>query len=297
MDPTTEFEIDTMILDYICSKAILETITKRAEELAGRPPIEETNILTLFDTWKTLSSTKHAERQISRDLQAKLQLITVAVLFVYRFRKSKWSAPRPQRDEQHGDTASVEVEDTDFQVLLNNVEIPLQERAADRYQMTSLLDILPDFKKLCAMLSNILSPETCMHLAARFMLQSVLEQHVVFGKVSTDLIEDSFSWQSADHPWSNVRSSYLAILQPPAEEESRLEAHIARVAQQFPAFEFEAMIIARLREILDELETPMLVKLETGQLGDWDPSSFRLSNIGPLTQLQRESSTSRQDSC
>lgn len=50
MDPTAEFEIDTMILDYICSKAILETITKRAEELAGRPPIEETNILTLFDS-------------------------------------------------------------------------------------------------------------------------------------------------------------------------------------------------------------------------------------------------------
>jgi hypothetical protein len=237
-------------------------------------------------------------------LQAKLQLITVTVLFVYRFRKSRWSAPRPRRDEQQADrqhhensTASIEAEDTDFQVLLNNVEIPPQGRAADRHQMTSLLDILPDFKKLCAMLSSILSPEIYMHLAARFMLQSVLEQHVIFGKVSTDLIEDAFSWQSApvDHPWSNVRSSYLAILQPPAEEESRLAAHIARVAQQFPVFEFEAMVTARLREILDELETPMLVKLETGQLGDWDPSSFRLSNAGLLTQLQRDSS-SRQDS-
>jgi hypothetical protein len=50
MDPTAEFEIDTMILDYICSKAILETVTKRAEELAGRPPIEESHILTLFDS-------------------------------------------------------------------------------------------------------------------------------------------------------------------------------------------------------------------------------------------------------
>jgi hypothetical protein len=50
MDPTTEFEFDTMILDYMCSKAILETVTKRAEELAGRPPPEETNILTLFDS-------------------------------------------------------------------------------------------------------------------------------------------------------------------------------------------------------------------------------------------------------
>lgn len=50
MDPNTEFEIDTMILDYMCSKAILETVTKRAEELAGRPPLEESNILTLFDS-------------------------------------------------------------------------------------------------------------------------------------------------------------------------------------------------------------------------------------------------------
>lgn len=50
MDPNTEFEIDTMILDYICTKAIFETVTKRAEELAGRRPIEESNILTLFDS-------------------------------------------------------------------------------------------------------------------------------------------------------------------------------------------------------------------------------------------------------
>lgn len=53
MDPTAEFEIDTMVLDYMCSKAIFETVTKRAEELAGRPPIEESNILTLFDSTHT----------------------------------------------------------------------------------------------------------------------------------------------------------------------------------------------------------------------------------------------------
>ncbi|CRG83264.1 hypothetical protein PISL3812_00615 [Talaromyces islandicus] len=313
MDSTTEFEIDTMILDYMCSKAILETVTKRAEELAGRPPIEESNILPLFDTWKQLSSTKHAGREISHDLQAKLQLITVAVLFVYRFRNSRWSAPR-RRDEQnaqngaqrmdwqsHGENSTsaaavAEAEDTDFQVLLSNVEIPQQDRATDTRQMTSLLEILPDFKKLCAMLSSILSPEggcNYMHLAARFMLQSVLEQHAVFGKSSADIIEDAFSWQPEIDPdeWSNVRSSYLAILQPDDnKEEPLLSSHLARVAQQFPVFEFEAMITVRLREMLDKLETPMLVKLETGQLGDWDPSTFRLSNTRLPTHMQQGSS-------
>lgn len=256
----------------------------------------------IYTAWKTLSSTKHAERQISRDLQAKLQLITVAVLFVYRFRNSRWSGRRDEEQQQHengiAETASTTEEDTDFQILLNNVEIPQQERAADRHKMTSLLDILPDFKKLCAMLSSIFSSseEGYMHLAARFMLQAVIEQHTIFENVSIDLIEEAFSWQSAapddDHKWATVRPSYLAILQPAGEES--LGSSIARVAQQFPVFEFEVMITARLREILDGLETPMLVKLETGQLGDWDPSSFRLSNIRLVTgQLQQESSRGR----
>lgn len=237
-------------------------------------------------------------------MQAKLQLITVAVLFVYRFRNSsKWSAPRQQQQQQqheNGTAAAVESteeeEDTDFQILLNNVEIPQQERAADRRKMTSLLDILPDFKKLCAMLSSIFpsSEENYTHLAARFMLQCVIEQQAIFGNVSTELINKAFSWQSAapddhQHKWATVRSSYLAILQPPADES--LENGIARVAQQFPVFEFEAMITTRLREILDQLETPVLVKLETGQLGDWDPYSFRLSNIRLATG--QESSRSR----
>lgn len=184
-------------------------------------------------------------------------------------------------DDDENSTSPAEAEDTDFQLLLNSVEIPPHERATDRREATSLLEILPDFTKLCAMMSRILPADDSsnyMHLAARFMLQSVLEQHVVFENTSSDIIEDAFSWHTDSTEWSNVRSSYLAILQPNDKEE-KLASHLPRVAQQFPVFEFEAMITVRLREMLDKLETPMLVKLETGQLGDWDPLTFRLSNI------------------
>lgn len=50
MDPETEFDTDTMILDYVCSKATHALLLTRIAELSNRPAHADVDILEIFDS-------------------------------------------------------------------------------------------------------------------------------------------------------------------------------------------------------------------------------------------------------
>jgi hypothetical protein len=50
MDPETEFDTDTMILDYVCSKATHALLLTRVAELSNRPAHADVGILEIFDS-------------------------------------------------------------------------------------------------------------------------------------------------------------------------------------------------------------------------------------------------------
>lgn len=50
MDPETEFDTDTMILDYFCSKATHALLLTRIAELSDRPAHADVDIVKIFDS-------------------------------------------------------------------------------------------------------------------------------------------------------------------------------------------------------------------------------------------------------
>lgn len=50
MDPETEFDTDTMILDYVCSKATHALLLTRIAELSNRPAHADVDIVKIFDS-------------------------------------------------------------------------------------------------------------------------------------------------------------------------------------------------------------------------------------------------------
>ncbi|EED14157.1 hypothetical protein TSTA_103780 [Talaromyces stipitatus ATCC 10500] len=277
MDPETEFDTDIMILDYVCSRATHALLLTRIAELSDRPAHAHLDLLNIFDTWQLLVSHKHsATRQISIDLQAKLQLISFTTRFFARARKSKWRDDNSrQQPAKKGGTFS----NTAYMTMLEILRIPREERLDDRFRVLSLMDMFQGFLELCAtMIGGMAVPDEdgIVEVLGKFIIQAVLEQYTLFGKTASDAIVEASSLLSRQNPietttklLSTIQSSYLNLLHPPpvsSQQRESQETHLNRLAQQFPAFDFESMLIMKLQEFLFGLETPVLVKLETGEM-------------------------------
>lgn len=165
--------------------------------------------------------------------------------------------------------------------MLEILRIPREERLDDRSQVLSLIDLFPAFLELCSAMSITEDEDALVEALGKFLLQAVLEQYTLFGKTAIEAITHASSLLSSHHhpssqndrkkKWlSAVQSRYLTILLPPSptasQQSESQETHLNRLAQQFPAFDFEAMLVMRLQSFLFGLETPVLVKLETGEM-------------------------------
>lgn len=166
--------------------------------------------------------------------------------------------------------------------MLEILRVPREERLDDRNQVLSLIHLFPDFLDLCYAMSITEREEALVEVLGKFLLQAVLEQYTLFGKTATEAITHASSLLSShqhtsiesrttDNWLSSIQSTYLTLLIPPSsttasQQSESQETHLNRLAQQFPAFEFEAMLVMKLQSFLLGLETPVLVKLETGEM-------------------------------
>ncbi|KAL1962810.1 hypothetical protein VTN77DRAFT_9179 [Rasamsonia byssochlamydoides] len=305
--PETHFEVDMMILDYLCCKGIQAILRARIAERKEEQHKEDIDsCISLFDTFKCIASINHSRRPISRDLEIKLQLLTFAVLFFHRYRHSAWNKSASElgrwrnqnaqsarnwlkaeydkpKVEQSSQQVSQTVLDGNYQKMLSELKIPVQSRLLDRRLVMPLLDILPDFMALCAMAAPILPAEESMELAAQFMLQASLEQYLVFGRASSDVIDEAFAWGSPDagnvNPetnadddvddaciWWRKRAKYIRHLQPNPGES--LDTRLQNASRDFSVSQFEGMVIDFLHGLLTKLEIPTLVQLEIGGLAE-----------------------------
>jgi hypothetical protein len=231
---------------------------------------------------KTLMATKYDARgasSLSRDLHAKLELIAFTKLFFTRARDAQWD------DSNHTATTSRSLFlASDYTSMLDLLKIPRKDRLEDRTSVKSLMDIFPDLLSLCSAMSGcqvVPSFSSSLDdLLGKYLLQSALEQYTIFNRVASEIRSDILSltdgWEDEEEEesesWATL-SEYLDLLFPSHEkgEAGRkggvpLEVHFNRLAQRFPAFEFEAMMVMQLQDFLFELDTPVLVQLETGEL-------------------------------
>lgn len=162
--------------------------------------------------------------------------------------------------------------------MLEILKIPRDEQLENTTEVMSLMDLFPDFSSLCSVMSRcgvLVSDGTLLDLLGKFLIQSALEQYTLFGEeatvatknahtTATDLDDVHHINSKIKTQWADVRNDFLNILKPLNGDSP--EVHLNRLAQQFPAFDFESTIIMQLQGFLFDLETPVLVKLETGEL-------------------------------
>ncbi|RAO72974.1 uncharacterized protein BHQ10_008986 [Talaromyces amestolkiae] len=288
MDPETEFDTDTMILDYVCSKATHALLLTRIAELSDRPAHADVDIVKIFDTWHLLTTHKHgATRQISRDLDAKLRLISFTAQFLTRARKSEWRDSSNGNSRPHGIQGQQVLSSTAYMTMLEILRIPREQCLDDRRQVLSLIDLFPDFLDLCFVMRITENEESLIEVLGKYTIQAVLEQYTLFGKTTIESVTHASSLLLPHQPpsssqserknkWlSEIQSTYLTILHPPppptaSQQCDSHETHLNRLAQQFPTFEFEAMLVMKLQKFLFGLETPLLVKLETGEINPYE---------------------------
>ncbi|OKL62837.1 hypothetical protein UA08_02102 [Talaromyces atroroseus] len=286
MTPETELHTNMMILDYTCCKATHELLLRRIAELSDRSTAahkeSSDSLLSIFDSCETLMKAKHNTREassLSRDIQAKLQLNTFTRLFFYRARQSGRNSHHTTPSKTRRSFSA-----TDYAAILDILKIPRIDRLEDRSSVVSLIDLFPDFLSLCsamsasgALSSSLSSSSSSLgDLLGKYLLQSALEQYTLFNREATEVMEEMLTIieeeeEEEEGELTAVTAQYLDLLSPPPTSRGRgkkevvLKAHFNHLAQHFPAFEFECMMTMQLQDFLFKLETPILVKLETGE--------------------------------
>jgi len=119
-----------------------------------------------------------------------------------------------------------------------------------------------------------------MNEALVFMLQSAIEQVLIYGNTIEDSADEAFAWDWATmtgqlpeaiesneveaNVWENKRASLKASLF--LDEGRTWETHFQRLLTEFPLLHLEELILESLSSLLSMLDTPILMQLEAGKL-------------------------------
>jgi hypothetical protein len=253
----------------------------------------------------TTFKANHPGKYVPDDLQVKLQILTVANLFFRRHIRSWWlpsgatlHGQRKRNTERAknwmqcqtdsgiialGGTGSLVVSKSSLaanrQDMMSHLSIPYCQSLPDLKFAISLLDILPEYMVLCKMVPLSVR-DNWMDEAVIFMLQSAIEQVLIYGKPIEDSADGAFAWDWAGineqlpeiigcddveiNAWEDKRTSLKASLFP--NEGLTWETHFRRLLTEFPLLHLEEMILELLSSLLNMLDTPILMQLEAGKL-------------------------------
>lgn len=177
--------------------------------------------------------------------------------------------------------------------MLDILKIPPKDRLEKRENVVSLMDLAPEWATLCSAMANAAALSTSSllsDLTGKWLLQAVLEQYTIFGRTAADAKDDGLAMAETIYhrrhreeeekeeggggeKWLDQESisQYLNLLSPPSNRkgggETSLEDHFNQLILRFPTLhQFESMIVMQLHDFLLSLDTPVLVKVETGEL-------------------------------
>ncbi|EPS26556.1 hypothetical protein PDE_01493 [Penicillium oxalicum 114-2] len=267
-DPELRAEVDCMILDYLACLAIERTLSAAEDSTRGSAQGDEVNwMVEPVQAFKSAMTTAYPETLLPRDLEIKIQILSIAHHFWnYPDHTAKSSCPQ----ESNPSASSHPTTGTN-----------------DRPPRPHLASIGIDFVEMCSVAVSKVSHTRWFDLGGRFMLQARMEEHRE-GHVRTAAIPWFYAWMpnSPDlrEKWTVVRDRYAAEL-PQSPSSSLSSSSMAsfqekanpmgngteeawRQAQdKFPFVEFKRMVIMFLVELMMTLDQPILLQLECGKLG------------------------------
>lgn len=150
--------------------------------------------------------------------------------------------------------------------MLHNLKIP-PGNARSRRRLHPLLNITPEFIKLCAIASPKVSECCCSNITSQLIMQTIIEEIRIFGEPSPENLNARRVLgmpPSGELRWAQNCDTYINYLQPPPGVQPKI--HIEDMSNKFPLFQFEGVVIDFLFNLMKKLDPPVLVQLERGKL-------------------------------
>lgn len=124
-----------------------------------------------------------------------------------------------------------------------------------------------EFLDLCSTAASKVSETRWFDTGARFMVQAVIEEHRE-GIAPSDVLSKFRAWNPGDPArhakWANVRQRYASELP----NHSGMSAAHNSISHKFPFAEFKTTVLVFLSDLMTTLDTPLLIELERGQIGN-----------------------------
>ncbi|GFF26799.1 hypothetical protein IFM46972_01892 [Aspergillus udagawae] len=271
VDPATQVEVDTIILDYLLCTAINTFLCTQEKEKGWH--CKDQNTTWLIQTVNTLTPMLIHAETISRDMRIKLQLlefITTCNQNQYHSTAANNQSPRHGFGEQEEDfTVS-----TERQVYPPHLKTePRRPHICTNNDRTQArLDISPAiayaFISLCIVANNHLSDTNWADIAAQLLLKAAFEKLGSHGGITPDifyeLIAQAPETLKRKPDWQRVADKYETYLQPPLGvlPSKDLETPLKRL----PTHQLGTIIIEFLFDLMRCLNPPVLLQLERGKL-------------------------------
>ncbi|XP_077660482.1 uncharacterized protein AFUA_3G05380 [Aspergillus fumigatus Af293] len=271
VDPDTQAEVDTIILDYLLCTAINTFLC--AQEREKQWHCKDQNSTWLVQTINTLAPTLIHAETMSQDMRIKLQLLN----FITTCNQDQYhSTPANSQSPPHGFGEQKEgcALSTDRQEYPPHSK-PLAQRPHldtnnDRTQPTPDIGsaIAYAFISLCIVANDHLPNTNWADIAAQLMLKAASEKHSSHGSTTPDIFyeliaqapESVKKWPE----WQRVADKYETYLQPPFRVLPSRDLETA--LQRPPTHRLGTIIIEFLFDLMRRLSPPILLQLERGKL-------------------------------
>ncbi|KAI9809640.1 MAG: hypothetical protein M1825_000072 [Sarcosagium campestre] len=222
-DPSTEKEVDEMILDYLVERAIQ---TLLAESVVSHANPQADLSLELVDSFLYIFNTKHTSQSLPREIRFRLQLVRFIILYSRRLVRSPTTPSSEalrnlRRQNRARASACLSLylpteRGPDLVAFTQGLPLSPHRRDRNYYEALDcspldrgseskgipssppLLDTLPLFMTLSAEVSLEMEQsdvtQRWIDLALQFMLHAVLEAYLIDGAKGPSAVEEAYAW-------------------------------------------------------------------------------------------------------
>ncbi|PGH16084.1 hypothetical protein AJ80_05299 [Polytolypa hystricis UAMH7299] len=307
ISPEIRHDVDLMVLDYLMHRAIKGILSERIAQRNDEPsPYDVESLLGLFITYFENFMANHPNEPVPSSLEVKLQIFNVANLLCRRYKPSPYlPSPETVQAEQeqntqrarkwlqeHSNSATLlsecaaSFEPITKSVLTKNYHdflvyagVPRDNETFEPMPVVSLQHVLPEYINLCNIIDSDFK-EQFIKEAIAFMLQSAIEQILVYNRTSLNVVDEAFAWdpittmreeandthmhKTKFDNWNASTEALKENLRPNPIIEWAVQ--LQQVLTRFPFLEFEGRVLSLLSNTLQSGKQPILTQLESGSL-------------------------------
>ena len=283
-DPDIQHDVDFIILDYLLCISIdtiihgrksgrghikswdnwvLNSIHSKSRlwgGILGNGPVRLRAFMLSATVFRYILPPDHT---LPQDLLIKLQLFDFADIFFHgytQFVPYRVSAAASSSYEGHIQTPPT---------ANHGRSAATSPGSSNPHTNTYLYRIIPEFMKLCAAAEEKVSITRWVDMVTQFMMQAVAEEYHISGRQWPELFDNYLLWKPEDHTqtsvWQQATAKCTSHMQ--TQKGISLGDHFEATSNEQSLSRLENDVTGFLSDLMETLDTPVLIQLERGQIG------------------------------